>query len=377
MLERLETKDVLSVDPKMLVLYAKANGWLRQEAYGKYSDIYVKNKTFEIILPRSRVISDYYLAVSNALLTFAQVEGRSDQLVLREVLQVGSDVVRVRAPVGDQDGSIAIDAGVRLFEKAREMILSAACAAKEPKRAYRLGSHKEALDYLHTVRLGQTERGSYVITLLSPVDDGRTNYGDTLFGPDFAIEPFERTVVRNLIRSLSEAHKIASGDAAYTLPLFDNAVGQGVNANLCEAVADLIEQGSGLDVAVTWSKKLPKPREPSRVLFKPAEAGVLRDAAEHLRNSEPIDDIKLSGYVRSLEREKGRTEGTVSIKAVVEGKLASVKMILSGKLYAAALDAHKRRRTILISGDLIRVGQRWHLEKVKNLVLDDEDGLFD
>ena len=48
------------------------------------------------------------------------------------------------------------------------MLLAAACAARNPQPFYRAGSNKEAMDYMRRVKLGQTEHGSFVVTLLCP-----------------------------------------------------------------------------------------------------------------------------------------------------------------------------------------------------------------
>ena len=57
------------------------------------------------------------------------------------------------------------------------MLLSAACSLSNPQPLYRAGANKEAREYLKQVRMGQTEQGSFVITLLSPVVPPRMQLG--------------------------------------------------------------------------------------------------------------------------------------------------------------------------------------------------------
>ena len=85
------------------------------------------------------------------------------------MVRADRDVLRVRAPEADDDGSFGIDRGVELVQHARDMLASAACAAFDPRRAYHLKKVQRAEDYMRHVRLGQTEHGSFVVTLLAPM----------------------------------------------------------------------------------------------------------------------------------------------------------------------------------------------------------------
>lgn len=374
-----DEKALRKVPPSALLAYALASGWAVAETFGKHSQIYAKPGHPELIIPRTDKISDYASVVRSIINTISNLENRDQISIYRDLLQVDSDIIRLRAPKAKRDGSISVDAGVAMFHNAREMLLSAACAAREPRRVYRLGSHREALDYLDAVRFGQTEQGSFVVTLVSPVPppEQPTQF-EELLGIAPAEEPFQRSVTKMLMRSLVEAHKATKRAArAGMTAAFDRAVSTGVNANLCDAVAALIEQGQGLDVAVAWSKLLPEPEERAQVKFSAGEASVLREAADHLRNSDTGGAATLDGFVRALGRDQDATQGTITVKAVVDGKLASVKALLAGSMYADAIEAHRSRRTISVSGILTRQGQRWHLEEVQNLrIHEDFEDLF-
>ena len=88
--------------------------------------------------------------------------------VYRSLVTADRDVIRVRA-AGSDDGSVMLNDGVDLIRGARDLLLSAACSLREPRPVYRAGANREAADLLKQVRLGQTDQGSFVVTLLSPV----------------------------------------------------------------------------------------------------------------------------------------------------------------------------------------------------------------
>jgi hypothetical protein len=370
-------KALKAVPPGALSSYASSTGWQASEKFGKHSTVYVKSGAPRLLVPNTAVILDYADAVASYIELVSRVEGRDQIAVYRDLLRTDEDVIRIRAPEVGRDGSVWIEDGVTLFENARDMMLAAACAARDPRRAYRLRSHKEAQQYLDGVRLGQTEQGSYVVTLLSPISTARTVSSD-LLGEQHRPEPFERMVTRTLLKSVTKAHRAARlSREADPRAVFERAVGAGVNANLCDALAGLIEGGSGLEFSIRWARTIPAPPEAQRVTFAQWEAGALRRAADYLRSSATHADECLEGYVRSLGRDQDESDGRITLKAVVEGRLASVKVDLSRAQYRVALAAHSSRQSVSIRGDLQKQGQRWYLLSPRDLrVIEEAEDLL-
>lgn len=153
------------------------------------------------------------------------------------------------------NGSIPIDRGVDLFQRAREMMLAAACAAVEPRSQYQTRKPNKAVEYLSKVHIGQTERGSYVVNILSRV--APTLEWGTLFPtePYEETDPFERLVTKTLAGALEATQTAAEYSAARgTVEYFTQAVMSGVSANLCEAIVGMSESGggAGLEIDMHW-----------------------------------------------------------------------------------------------------------------------------
>jgi hypothetical protein len=252
-----------AISPLALSSYARAEKWVKEESFGDHSDVYVKPGVGEIIIPGTEALGDYVAVVSNLIERFAAVEGRNELQVYRDLVGSDRDVVRVRAPRAEADGSIQIDAGVDIVLHARDMLLSAACAAKDPRAAYRARKIKDAASYMDRVHLGQTEQGSFVVTLLAPVPPNLNQPEQIELWPSLAEEPFERLVTRRLSTALAAAQGAAERSIrGEGMDAFDAVVMSGVSANLCEALTNLIERGDGLEVSITWSKTrlAPEPR---------------------------------------------------------------------------------------------------------------------
>ena len=159
---------------------------------------------------------------------------------------------------------------------------------------------------------------------------------------------------------------------------FEERVEKGVSANLCRATANLINTGSGLDVSVSWAlTRQPhedETDERAAVAFVPSDAPVLEEAARILSDRQERYDERIEGYVSALARDQSDPEGRATIRAVIDGTLASVKVDFSTSEYSRITHAHDKRLSVSLEGDLQREGQRWRLMNPRDLtVIEDED----
>jgi hypothetical protein len=362
-----DQKALRAIAPAALVAYARSQGWSRAERYGEHSDVYSRAGAAELILPGTDALADYPLVVSEVLRFLARIEERDEMQVYRDLIGADRDVIRVRSPEADDDGSIRIGAGVDMVLQARDLLQASACAAKDPRASYRAGKVKDAADYMDKVRLGQTEQGSFIVTLLAPVPPNLDS-AQGAFWPLESDEPFQRRVTRMLANGL-DAARLAAQEAVRGdgFDAFKLAVPRGVNANLCESLAILIEQSNGLEVSVTWAKTRPTPEARRRVRFSQAEGEIFMEAARRFRLLEPRPDERLEGYVVNLGRGMEELKGRISLKTFVDEQPVSVKVTLPHELYSDALSAHEAKAAIAITGDLKRIGQRWELHDPRDL----------
>lgn len=375
----LDPSALSAVSPTALRAYATSEGWARLEAFGDHSDVYVRGDArTELIIPGTTSLVDYAAVVSSLLGAISAIEGRDELELYRDLVGADHDVIRVRAPGAEPDGSIKIDDGVEVVREARDLVLAAACSATEPRATYRAGKMKEASGYMDRVRLGQTEQGSYVVTMLAPIPPALQPQAE--LWPALTAEPFERLVTRRLSFGLATARQIAKEAVRGRVGIeaFRDAVPSGVSANLCEALSSLIERGHGLSVSVTWARTRPAPERMSTVEYTAEEGIVLGEAARVIRTQEPRPDERLTAYVLALDRKLEAYDGRLTLKTFLDGQPTSVRTKLPKEMYEKAIAAHADKEAVVITGDLVRKGQRWHLENPRDLALvmsegDDED----
>ena len=354
-----DTGALAGVSPAALSAYARSFGWVRTEDYGDHSDVYSGEGLPEVVLPRTRLLGDYASVVSRLIEVFSGAIQTDTLAIYRDLLTADRDVIRVRAPSRHGDGTIAVDDGINLLKGARDMLLAAACSLANPRPLYRAGANRDANAHLKRVSLGQTEQGSFVITMLSsaivpPIQS-------TFLPERVDADPIERQLTRRLAEALSATRDATEATIAGKPDAFSEAVASGVSANLCEALFELIEPLLELDVRFSWARTHPMRTDQKVLTFDSADAPILQAAAQSFRSREPKPDTELFGVVWKLAREEQEVDGTITMRAPIDGMTQSVTAVLSQSDYHRAIQAHDAKSAVIAVGDLERVGQRWRL----------------
>ena len=363
---------LVAVSPAALSAYARSAGWRKAESYGEHSDVYTADDRPEVILPRTERLGDYSRVVSQLIRIFAKVAEREELALYRELATADRDVVRVRAADSD-DGSVTLSDGVDLISGARDMLLSVACSLGEARPVYRPGANREAGDLLKRMRLGQTDQGSFVVTLMTPAIPPPM---PALFpDPEDRNAPLERRMTRRLVKAVTAARQATEQAAAGDEGAFEGTVTSGVSANLCEALVQIIEPFPTLDVGVSWARTRPVTIPGTVVRFGRADAALLREAARSLRERAPRPEVRLHGFVRLLKRGEAEDDGTIRLATEIDGRRQSVVALLEQADYERAVQAHKDRALVVLAGDLERTGQRWKLlnPHVAGILRDERD----
>ena len=376
----LDTTALKEVTPGGLAAYARSAGWTKAEPYGDAADVWNGESRPEVVLPRTDLLGDYASVVSRLVEIFAEVDGTDELATLRNLLEADHDVVRVRALEDAAKGSVALDSGVKIVSHARDLLLAAACATVgDPQPVYRAGTHKQATQFVRRVRLGQTEHGSFVLSLMVPVPPAIQPPLDESWEPEGA-EPLSRRILGRLIEALMAARSASerwnSGAGHHG---FEEAVAAGVSANLCDAVAGLIRRTKRLELSVTWAINRVARHSPARVAFSETYREPLKEAARIFRARAPRPASRFPGSVHKLMRGQQEVEGVVTLKADIDDRIQSVTAVLDEANYRVAIRAHEARNPVIVHGDLERIGQRWRVTNatVRELPVQEERSALD
>lgn len=352
------------IQPEALGKYLAAREWSNLRPFGEFGTIYKRTKgarKYELLVPLTREIEDFPERVFDILRTLEVVEERSQIEILSDLTSILADVVRIRRSEA-VDGTLPLEDGASLFTSAFEMVKAAACTAVDPRFYYQGNKPSQVTEYLRKARLGQSERGSYVLTVISPLPPPAEQAA--LFGMQ---DPFERKVTR-LIADGLEATVEASEYALRTAKTdhFRESMRDGISANLLDAAVGLMGISyRSVGVNFAWSPELPIDKDPSRTIILESDyVPVIQEASKLLKLQAPQPKVQITGAVIGLHRDQGAEMGRTKLLAFVNGKTRIVNLELSSEFYDLAITAHREERPVICEGELGKIGRATVLTKV-------------
>ena len=366
---------VAALSPRDVAGYLRSRGWQDSGPYGSYGRVFASsrnNETFEVILSTTNDARDFSRRMVELVDEVARFEDRSPYEVVADLTLAPFDVVRIRLQAADQYGSIKISEGVELHEEARNLMLWAANAAAspQPRKSWKGRRFEEVGTYLDSVRLGQTQRGSFVLTLLSP-----WHFDPTSAGSLDVFETFGRRTTQKLASALVATQEaIRKVVVTNDLKPFDEAVTAGVSSNLCTSLARLAEEGNGMDVTVDWSPS--KPADGSvKVSMTRENASILAEAARHLDQQEPDENVTIQGLVSQITEDPDRFDGNTVIETKVGNAIRRIKVQFGPDERTSVYQAAHHKRWIQVDGDLVRDGRQLSLRNPRSFfIVEPSDG---
>jgi hypothetical protein len=360
------------LDPTSIEVYLLAHEWepkTRNRLFSTWRRFDDAESNDFLFVPLTSAPADYEDRLRELVFGLAAAEARDVDEVVVNLRYATADLIRislVSPRVGL--GELPIEDGRKLFDGARDLMLYAACAAVKPRTSFGTNPPAAAKDYMEGVRLGQTERGSYVVTVISNVapPEQQSLMRDEQVQMD---TPFERRVTSRLMESLNATRTAATrviDEHANVAETFEDAVEQGVSAQLCGAIYKMAEEqvGANVEVRMNWaaSRPLQATRVPPKVDFPPAVLPVLSEAYGALRQHGPFDDVVVEGFVTRLNRGKDEEAiGSVVIDGYARGESRKVHVELPESEYHIAVRAHDTRYPVRVLGTLAKRGRFWVL----------------
>jgi hypothetical protein len=366
-----DVQTINALSPAHVSAYLRANGWEDQGAYGAFGRLfrrYVGSEGKEILLPTRSSIVDFARRMTELVTDLAVAEGRSTGAVLFDLTLAPFDVVRVRSKDADDYGSVRFAEGLQLHEEARNVLIAAARAATAdvPRKAWK-GRRPEAInEYLDRVRLGQTEKNSFSVTILSPYSFDPV---DQPQGALFSHEAFGRRVTRQFGRALSAIETALAEAVSNPVPAFEKTVEAGVSADLCQSLAKLADNDVGAEVSVSWSPAKPV-SQPIRLALSRQDAAVLQEVARAFAREEPELGAQVQGVITRIAEDPKTFDGSATIEALVEGRLRRVHIAgFEESERDLLIDAFRKRKRIQVEGELTLEANRLKLGNPRGLVV--------
>lgn len=272
--------------PSSISGYLRATGWTpidAGDAWARWS-LVMDGRERVLTVPLRGHAPDYRRRFTELIDDLRTLEHRAAEQIVRDIRSSGSDVIRIRLCGASDSGRISVEQGARAFQRTRDLLLAAACAAVDKRPIYSRRKPSRAMEYLNRTKFGPTEAESFVVTIESSVPPQLAMSPGV---PELEPEPFERSVCLALATATTSARRIVDQiSVTSSMETVVAGVQHGVSSNLCEALAGLIDD-AGLSQAVEirfrWASSRPVADAPRAVAFETDAAPFLWEMGRTLR----------------------------------------------------------------------------------------------
>jgi hypothetical protein len=385
--------DVLkSINPLEVASYLRTQGWQQKSQMKDIASIWVlevsQGENVEILLPLKPDFRDFPARMSEVLQTIEIVEQRSQTEILNNLKTPLAEIIQISVNHSEIiNGSIPISQGVQLFESAKKLMWSAASSAVQPRPYFRGGSFSEVTEYMQKLRLGHTKEGSYVLTIISPLQVDNYQSSDC----------FERKVTKTLFQALNIISLAPERNISQRENVLDEAIEEGVSANLCDALALMINSANepNLKFNLTASKTLESLfKFPREIKLNQQCLPAITEVKNKLKSYESTwgknkkyiqpdsstlhlvspqqnlhPTITITGLVIKLEWFGGDEKAKVSVLTVIEQKEKEIIIEVTRQEYLIAFQANLEQRPITCNGKFFEENELLILREVHSFHL--------
>lgn len=352
----------INVNPIDLRDYAKALGWQMVPAALR-DRLYVLNHASfthrQLVFPMDADAPDYAEACENSVQRLAELHSKSNGQVLRELLNVRNDLLRMRIGPNSRIRTLPLSYAVSAVSAARQILLSSACSVVRPRSIHPRLTISEAQQLVDRSKFDQTEEGSFILNIACPLN--AVSYQPALD------EGVSITFVRKaLILAVKGMQRVVHSIERDEVDVLVQDVVEGtevhVSANLCDALSMLRDESADctVEVGVLWSPDIPRPHDLGSCTIKLQDGYFekIDDIRDAIRSREGYKEDQFVGTVERLDGSMGsdgRRSGEVVFALMLrDGETIRARANLTADQYADADRAHMN------DGMYVQVAGRLH-----------------
>ncbi len=372
--------EILKAVPELkfteLQAYLRNTGWSRIEVPKQSIALFQKqlgNSFYETLLPLSKDFSDYNYRIVDVLENIALTENREIHQVLTDLSIPPGDTVRFRVISKDTfGGTISFLEGFNLLEGAKKALFTTACDIVQPEKYHKRLGLKGAQQFIEECRLGQTEKGSFIASIICPfinqTHEDRAHQLSIFNQADEFRYSLTRKVTSRLMSSLAEIkNAIDRGEENRIIDLEGENI---ISGNFLESIVELnsTKETTEIEIITSWSVFAEgQPEIAKAIKFSNDYIPVLENIISKVK---PIDKGFEDDFVGKISLTKAdpdahsRTEGEIILNYIVgdEEKVSKARVILKNEDYDLACEAHKQGKSVKIRGKMVTVGRSKTIE---------------
>lgn len=350
-----------NINPIELCKYLKDLNWnefnLNIKSKIKIFQKEKNNELLQVKVPLEKCFNDYNEIMLQTCKTIAYFQGKSLEQTILELLNPLSDIIRVRINNNNiENGSILFEDAINLYDNAKKLISSTAMSLYNNSPIYKGKLPEQVQYFIDHCRYGQTEIGSYVVSIVCPFLK-ETNNGHvqlSLFSEeDECAHSLTRKITKKLIKDLCNVKNTI--DSGEDLDKLIYASSGNINVNFLDALKNLniSEKDSCLEITTKWAPTIEiDERIQSFVSFNNDYYNPIKTKVDYYKNDINNFELEIIGKIKSLSSEpviEDRNSGIITVVALIDEKKRVLKIKLNKENYQSAITAHKLGKYVKIN----------------------------
>mgnify|MGYP003289999737 CR=1 FL=1 len=235
--------------------YLKLKGWHEISSLfeGKVKQFLAPNQEYAILIPMTKEFSDYYRVMQDALLTIATFDNKTLNGLLTILINPSSDILKWR--IADDNtllGTISFNTMRDNIDNIKNILASTCIDIINPSQYHKKIMLNDVQNQIASYKFGQTEIGSYILNLVSPLGF----YQYQLFDPNIEELPINRRINMQMLENINNIQQ----SVLENNNLLDENVASGkISVNFLNALTRFYENNKDSDVSIsaTWDINIP------------------------------------------------------------------------------------------------------------------------
>jgi len=354
----------------LIPLYLQQTGWSKADEINGAAKYYFSiddvNK-IPLIVPNLDA-SDLQFRLRDLIRVLEVVEKKGRKEIIESINNVNKDIWKISIAKGSAIDSLSVSSFEKIINNLKNLIAYSA-SAEQVAKPYFEQSLSIGKNYSKKCKVGHTFRGSYGITIETPVEEPITDTENDAEKDQYT--PVGRKVTERIFRSLMlvEQEKYVED--------FTSLYEESINGNICIALKNLLELSEGdIEYAVDFSPIWDVPKEMAenpRVCIKHSNISYLNEIYEKLHKEyETITNCTVTGTIIELKHvfdEEDESDYNIRISGShAEGPENDYHITLKKGDYLKACQIHtecvktKKNRLVEVSGNLRRTKNKWFID---------------
>ena len=313
----------------------------------------------QITVHLEKSLRDYKKAMYNVVEKIATVEEKSVEQVMLYLLNPNTDILKIRLDkVGVEAGSIMFDDAIQLYDNAKKLLAATALDIINPKKIHYGRIDESVQKFLNQCRFGQTEIGSYVVSIVCPFAELSEVEGyrqlSIFSDEERCANSLTRQVTNRLMTNIVTIKQKIDNNEIDSLVNNDNVI----SSNFYEALngLDLHSENTVVEFMAEWSPTVKINRCGfNKVRFTNDYYQPIVSVIEKIREC-ANQSTEIVGRIKQLKASPvidNRSRGVVTVVYVSDdNKVKSVSVNLNREDYENAIEAHQHGKAVKILGNL-------------------------